>query len=60
MGQSTQQNAAMVEESSAASRTLAGEVATLAQQTSKFRITAANIAAMLPRPALTTASASVH
>ena len=60
MGQSTQQNAAMVEESSAASRTLAGEVATLAQQTSKFQITAANISAMLHRPALATASASVH
>ncbi|MBW4329375.1 HAMP domain-containing protein [Stakelama sp. CBK3Z-3] len=38
MGHSTQQNAAMVEESSAAARTLAGEVAVLADQTARFTI----------------------
>ncbi|OWK29971.1 methyl-accepting chemotaxis protein III [Sphingomonas mucosissima] len=38
MDQSTQQNAAMVEETSAAARNLSGEVATLSEQASKFNV----------------------
>ena len=38
MDQSTQQNAAMVEETSAAARNLSSEVLTLAEQTTKFNI----------------------
>jgi methyl-accepting chemotaxis protein len=38
MDQSTQQNAAMVEETSAAARNLAGEVSTLTQQSSRFTV----------------------
>lgn len=38
MDQSTQQNAAMVEETSAAARNLSGEVATLADQAAKFDV----------------------
>ncbi len=38
MDQSTQQNAAMVEETSAAARNLWGEVASLAERASKFNI----------------------
>jgi methyl-accepting chemotaxis protein len=38
MDRSTQQNAAMVEETSAAARNLAGEVTQLADQASRFRV----------------------
>jgi len=38
MDQSTQQNAAMVEETSAAARNLSGEVAALSEQASKFNV----------------------
>ncbi len=38
MDQSTQQNAAMVEETSAAARNLAGEVGSLAEQASRFKV----------------------
>ena len=38
MDQATQQNAAMVEETSAAARNLAGEVGTLTRQSSRFTI----------------------
>ncbi|MCX8477377.1 MAG: methyl-accepting chemotaxis protein, partial [Sphingomonas sp.] len=38
MDQSTQQNAAMVEETSAAARNLNGEVAALSEQASKFNV----------------------
>ena len=38
MDQSTQQNAAMVEETSAAARNLTGEVAALSEQASKFNV----------------------
>ncbi|MCX8474626.1 MAG: methyl-accepting chemotaxis protein, partial [Sphingomonas sp.] len=38
MDQSTQQNAAMVEETSAAARNLNGEVAALSEQASKFEV----------------------
>ncbi|MBB5713042.1 methyl-accepting chemotaxis protein [Sphingomonas xinjiangensis] len=38
MDQSTQQNAAMVEETSAAARNLTGEVSTLAKQAAKFNV----------------------
>jgi methyl-accepting chemotaxis protein len=38
MDQSTQQNAAMVEETSAAARNLAGEVGQLADQASRFKV----------------------
>jgi methyl-accepting chemotaxis protein len=38
MDQSTQQNAAMVEETSAAARNLSGEVATLSEQAAKFNV----------------------
>ncbi|HWU96246.1 MAG TPA: methyl-accepting chemotaxis protein, partial [Sphingomonas sp.] len=41
MDQSTQQNAAMVEETSAAARNLTVEVATLAEQAARFRTTGA-------------------
>ncbi|HWU96410.1 MAG TPA: methyl-accepting chemotaxis protein, partial [Sphingomonas sp.] len=41
MDQSTQQNAAMVEETSAAARNLTGEVAALGEQASKFEVGAA-------------------
>jgi methyl-accepting chemotaxis protein len=41
MDQATQQNAAMVEETSAAARNLAGEVGTLTRQSSRFTIGAA-------------------
>ncbi|PTD16680.1 methyl-accepting chemotaxis protein [Sphingomonas fennica] len=54
MDQSTQQNAAMVEETSAAARNLAGEVEALSERSSRFR-TGAPVAA---RPRLA-ASASV-
>jgi methyl-accepting chemotaxis protein len=39
MDQSTQQNAAMVEQTSAAARNLAGEVSGLAEQAARFRTT---------------------
>ncbi len=52
MDQSTQQNAAMVEETSAAARNLSNEVAQLAEQASRFRIgEAAPAAAARPSPA---------
>jgi methyl-accepting chemotaxis protein len=38
MDQSTQQNAAMVEETSAAARNLSGEVAALSEQASRFNV----------------------
>jgi methyl-accepting chemotaxis protein len=38
MDESTQQNAAMVEETSAAARNLSGEVAALSEQASKFNV----------------------
>jgi methyl-accepting chemotaxis protein len=41
MDQSTQQNAAMVEETSAAARNLTGEVAALAEQASRFTVSGA-------------------
>jgi methyl-accepting chemotaxis protein len=44
MDQSTQQNAAMVEETSAAARNLAGEVRGLTEQADRFRIHAAGSA----------------
>jgi methyl-accepting chemotaxis protein len=42
MDQSTQQNAAMVEETSAAARSLTAEVASLLEQAAKFRTGSAN------------------
>jgi methyl-accepting chemotaxis protein len=38
MDQSTQQNAAMVEQTSAAARNLSGEVAALSEQASRFNV----------------------
>ena len=48
MDQSTQQNAAMVEETSAAARNLTGEVAALSEQAGQFRIDSASRAAPNP------------
>ena len=53
MDQSTQQNAAMVEETSAAARNLSGEVAALSEQASKFNVGAG------VRPVATRANAPV-
>lgn len=43
MDQSTQQNAAMVEQTSAAARNLSHEVVTLAEQTASFKVSASNV-----------------
>lgn len=51
MDRGTQQNAAMVEETSAASRNLAAEVANLADQAGRFRTGAASTATPRSRPA---------
>ncbi|ATY32036.1 methyl-accepting chemotaxis protein [Sphingomonas psychrotolerans] len=56
MDQSTQQNAAMVEETSAAARNLSGEVAALSEQASKFDVGASGRAGS-PRPAAPTKTA---
>ena len=48
MDQSTQQNAAMVEETSAAARNLSGEVAALSEQASKFNV-GAGVRPIAPR-----------
>jgi methyl-accepting chemotaxis protein len=60
MDQVTQQNAAMVEQSTAASHALAAEAATLTELVSRFRITAAVAAPVVvapPRPATSRAPA---
>jgi methyl-accepting chemotaxis protein len=51
MDQSTQQNAAMVEETSAAARNLSGEVAALSEQAAKFNVGARPLAARTQVPA---------
>ena len=50
MDQSTQQNAAMVEESAAAARSLASEVAALGEQAAKFEVGATARASLPSRP----------
>ncbi len=55
MDQATQQNAAMVEETSAAARNLTTEVARLSQQTSRFQI-----GKNMRRPAKTVAASAAH
>ena len=52
MGRATQQNAAMVEETSAASRSLADEVNVLAERTARFRTGSANVTAVHYRPTM--------
>jgi methyl-accepting chemotaxis protein len=56
MDQSTQQNAAMVEETSAAARNLAGEVGQLADQAARFKV-GRTAAVRRPAPAATRAPA---
>ena len=64
MDHSTQQNAAMVEQTSAAARNLAGEVATLSRQSARFNVGSDSSAgvrkpapvASRPRPSAKTAS----
>ncbi len=56
MDQSTQQNAAMVEETSAAARNLAGEVGQLADQAGRFKV-GRTAAVRRPAPAATRAPA---
>ncbi|MCX8474625.1 MAG: methyl-accepting chemotaxis protein [Sphingomonas sp.] len=63
MDQSTQQNASMVEETSAAARNLAGEVAALSEQASRFNVGggthAVSVRAKVPaRPAKATKAAA--
>ncbi|MDP5277310.1 methyl-accepting chemotaxis protein [Sphingomonas sp. DG1-23] len=60
MDQSTQQNAAMVEETSAAARNLSGEVAALSEQASKFNVGAGvrTVAARASAPARPAAKAA--
>ncbi|MEP9360288.1 methyl-accepting chemotaxis protein [Sphingomonas sp. KR3-1] len=60
MDQSTQQNAAMVEETSAAARNLTVEVATLAEQAARFRTTGAGRPISYPAPGLAASSAREH
>lgn len=55
MDQATQQNAAMVEETSAAARNLSSEVASLAERAATFRTGGANVAAItVTKPAQST------
>ncbi len=56
MDQSTQQNAAMVEETSAAARNLTVEVATLAEQAGRFQVTGAGKPLSYPAPGLAASS----
>jgi methyl-accepting chemotaxis protein len=61
MDQSTQQNAAMVEETSAAARNLTVEVATLAEQAARFRTTGGRSAPLsYPTPGLAASSRLEH
>ncbi|OSZ66830.1 chemotaxis protein [Sphingomonas sp. IBVSS2] len=56
MDQSTQQNAAMVEETSAAARNLTVEIATLADQAGRFRVTGGGRPLSFPTPGLAASS----
>jgi len=62
MDQATQQNAAMVEETSAASRNLASEVAALAHRARQFRVDGAPASSTLRgrRPTTALASTATH